>query len=353
MSNSTGSCSAISGQTETQDTDNKPSSAYAMHRLRHVHVGHGGRIRASWQAILATSPLKPLGGASSWGRSASGGRGHGERLPRRGYSWAIVRTRGVLGHDEGGWRNQAGGDVDDTCGLSCRVILQGSVPDPSTHTTGRGIVSDAEGGVEEDGGRDSGNGGVDLESSRTSIPSAMSPWRWHSLGVDTTGWLPGDLLSLWIQVDEVRPRPPLSCVAEGMGLVDNAAAAAQRAAERGEHQRLNSRFCHLRVRAFSLRVVDDAEAEEIVRRAHCLPCRHPLVLGNPPILPRPNDKMFTHTTATIHSTGRSKRGEAHVECHFATTSLSAASSSGMTAAVRLDFAAVCPMNMAAAGGSWA
>lgn len=304
-------------------------SAQAMHRLRQVHVAHGGRIRTSWRAVLAATPLQRLGQATAgnWSNSSKS-KVDGVRDGQRslcGYSWALVRTRGVVG--------------DEACDLACRIIEQGNVPDRSDDPR---FTSDCEGviGTEEEGGGNKAG----ADPSTEVVSSTASPWRWQCFDVDTTAWLPGDLLSLWIRLDEVRPFPPPSLAPGGDWVGGTPAADA--AIRRGGTSRRHLPLCyHPLVRAFELRVVDDARAEEIARGCYALSRdRHQRPLASS------SSTCLDGGSATA-GTSAARFGD---ECLYSPACTVTASVPGASvAAVQLDFAAVCPMNMAAAGGSWA
>lgn len=318
--------------------------AVAVYRLRQVHVAYGGRIRASWQSVLASTPL---GKASTRGGSyrGLGGRGGGQRslCGGGGYSWAIVRTRGGLGDDGGQGNGVESGDITETCNPSSRVVQQGTV------SPGRRLRT-------EEGGGENNNGKIKVavDPSIELSSSTASPWRWHSFDVDTTAWLPGDLLSLWIRLDNVA----------GNWCNETAPAPAEAAILRGGELREDLPLSrHPRVRGFELEVVDDATAEDTARRARCILRRthhHPAPTsssGN-----RLGGGGAKEGENTVTSTDLARRdsgyravgfGEAAAECYFAPAFAATATGPGTSVdTVQLDFAA-CPMNMAAAGGSWA
>eukprot|EP00903_Cladosiphon_okamuranus_P014811 g13717.t1 len=300
--------------------------AHTMHRLRQVHVAHGGRIRTSWHTVLAAAPTRPSGrAATGYGSNGSGGTsgmaGDGHRSVC-GYSWALVRTRGVMG--------------DESCHLACRVVEQGSASDCSagSRCTGdqRGAIGPSE--EEEYDNRD----GVDLSIKGASSKMSSSPWRWHRFDVDTTGWLPGDLLSLWIRLDELWPSPPSPLAAAGGDRVGWTSAAEATSGRGGQSRRGIPGRYHPLVRCFELRAVDDARAEEIARG-----CYAPLSRGRHQRPPAGRNATRLDGMARLEG-----------ECFYGPACSAAAFGYGTSvAAVQLDFAAVSPMNLAAAGGSWA
>lgn len=306
-------------------------SAHAMHRLRQVYVAHGGRIRTSWNAVLAATKPQRSGQATATVGDGSNGGGingmEGGHRPPCGYSWALVRTRGVVD--------------DEACSLACRVIEQGTVSDRSAgsrFTSGDGgRVVGSEGG--------GGDNVAGVEPSAKGESSALSPWRWHRFDVETTAWLPGDLLSLWIRLDAVRPFPRPS-LAAGRDRVGGASAAEAAIGRGGRSWRRHSICYRPLVRSFELRAVDDARAEEIARGCyHALSrdCHQRSVASG-------GSTRFDGGSATA-GTSTARLGD---ECFYAPAFPPAASGHCTSvAAVQLDFAAVSPMNMAAAGGSWA
>lgn len=296
-------------------------SAHALHCLRQVHVAHGGRIRTSWNAVLAATPVQRRSQANTGDWSSSGYDVNsivGGQRSLCGYSWALVRSRGVAG--------------DERCSLACRVMKQGSVSDRSTvprYTGDHGGVI----GSEEQGGNDKAS----VNPSTEEVSSTLSPWRWQCFDVDTTAWLPGDLLSLWIRLDELGPSPPPS-FAPGGG-TSPVAAGEGSIGRRGNSRRLLPLRYHPLVRAFELRAVDDARAEEAAR-GHCALSREH------------HERPVVSCSGTRLDGGSAARfGEA---CFYPPVFSAAASGPGTSvAAVQLDLAADCPMNMAAAGGLWA
>lgn len=298
--------------------------ADVMHRLRQIHVARGGRIRASWRAVLTVSPLQHLDQSASSGRAHHGRGGEFQRSSCKGYSWAIVRTRGM-----------AAGDGRGGKGMSC-VVKQGALPDSSArhacHRSGSVRLTDT-----DEEGDNHYSSKADVVSSS---PSATSPWRWEHLEVDTVGWLPGDLLSLWIRLDDTPPPSPPRLATDGGWHGRGATPAVSGGPGRGDESRRDCPPSHRPlVRAFDLTVIDDAREEEIVRRACCFP-RH-----------SPRLASIEYSTLPGERVDRVARvGEVATEC-FPDFPLVAPYSG--VAAVRLDFAAVSPMNIAAAGGSWA
>ncbi|CAM9393111.1 unnamed protein product, partial [Ectocarpus sp. 4 AP-2014] len=115
-------------------------NAGVMHRLRHIHVARGGRIHASWRAVLTVSPLQHVDQGASSGRVHHGRGGEFQRSSCKGYSWAIVRTRGMAAGDGRGGKGAS------------YVVKQGAVPDRSAHHachrrgSVRPIDTDGEGG---------------------------------------------------------------------------------------------------------------------------------------------------------------------------------------------------------------
>lgn len=302
-----------------------------MYRLRQVHVANGGRIRASWQAVLEAAPLRrfdqgTIGRGSNLGLQAGG---DGQRSPcgdggGGAYAWAIVRTRGVVGEDVG------------VVNLACRVVTQGAVPDRSPRRPAdgddRGVAIDTTTAA-----------GADT-SKKTPSSAASSPWRWQYFDVETTSWLPGDVLSLWIRLDGVRPRPrsPSATAAA----VDNAAAAEDDAtASRRGGARRGLPFRHRpRVRAFQVGVVDDARSEEIARGV--LPLRR----QQRPFVGSDGDN--SDRSSRSYENGSLSTPDCFFPPAFSAVG-TGPSTAGAATAVRLDFAAMSPMNMAAAGGVWA
>ena len=309
--------------------------AHAMHRLRQVHVAHGGRIRTSWHAALTATKVQRPGGREGTTGGGSNGKEGGHRSVC-GYSWALVRTRGVVG--------------DEACSLACGVIEQGTVSD---HSAVNVFHSDHGGAVGSEGEGGGSKAGVVKPSSAGgpgSSSTSSSPWRWQRFDVDTTAWLPGDSLSLWARLDEVQPFPPVP--AAGGGWVGGASAALEGAvasARRGGRSRRCLPPCYRPlVRSFELRVVDDARAEEIARGSCALSrdrC-HRHVAGGTSSGTRLDDGSATAGTSAA------RLGD---ECFYAPAFDAAASGHGRSSvkAVQLDLAAVSPMNMAAAGGDWA
>lgn len=227
--------------------------------------------------------------------------------------------------------------VGDAAGtLACRVIEQRTVPDRSRDPRDASI----HGGVIGPGG-EAGDTKADVDPSTQPVSSALSPWRWHCFDVGTTAWLPGDLLSLWIRIDEVRPFPP-SPLTSGASPAEAAAPAGGRRS-RG-YLPLGYRPL---VRSFELRAVDDARAEEIARGGCCAPFRD----RHQRLLASSGSTRVSGGSATADASA-ARLGD---ECYYAPAFGSAASGpgNGVAAVVQLDLAAVCPMNMAAAGGTWA
>lgn len=212
--------------------------------------------------------------------------------------------------------------------------MQGAVPDLSSDGA---RLADTD---EEAGGHYSSN--TDIVSSRDSLPGAKSPWRWEHFEVDTVGWLPGDLLSLWVRLDDSPPPSSPRVSTDGVWHRGGTAAAVSGEPRRGDQSRRNSPSSHRPlVRAFDLTVIDDAREEEIVRRACFFPRNRPRLAS---------DEYSTLLGDRVDRVARV--GEVATECFHAPDFPLVAPHSGV-AAVRLDFAAVSPMNIAAAGGSWA
>lgn len=292
-------------------------------RLRQVYLSSGGRIRASWQAVLAGAQCSQATAPNSAIRNGGGSRG----WRPDGYSWAIVRTRGVAGDDG-----------------------EGAAPGapflpPPTKVIDQGVIRP---------------------------PHGPSPWQWQSCEVDTAGWLPGDLLSLWIQVDHGGHGSRISTDAPHAtafnsctvrtGAVDSGAAGlftgarnrasdgtngqgdsllpyrqpANKSGGRGSEVGACFRPC---VRGFELRVVDDATAEEIARRA-CFRRHGSAPVGTVVFGGKNRSSKFADGVGvSVGGTTGTQAGGSH--------------SRAGTNVVRLDLAPVCPMNLAAAGGSWA
>lgn len=347
------------------------------HRLREVHVAFGGRIRACWEAVLSATPCY---------RAAGGGRSHGEGCggdgrPPCGYSWAIVRTRGVVG--ECGWApgrdshvSNNGAPLPSSCVVKQGVVGLSPLPaDGAVKTTARTQMqpswagragaspTDGEGSNGKDKNvRDEDNGatagGPSFQpygaSSVSPTPSnalysLSPPWRWQRFEADTTGWLPGDLLSLWIQVWPYQvSNPPVPVV--GAAEVDQDGEVLPFRRRMGttsvskEHDGgggaggRSAASSFPRVRGFELRVVDDARANEAAGRA-CLRRRHPS-LNRALLVSQSTTKGSRGAGAGARDVGSAGGGAMYAATASATT-------------VRLDFATVCPMNLAAAGGSWA
>lgn len=295
------------------------------HRLRQVFCASGGRVSASWESMLLFARHREH-------RLPVGSDNVDERAPS-GYSWAIVRTRGVIGGDEGAAQAWAGNAFAAPPQTS-RVIEQGFVGrcyplNPSaegTSTTGQAAVTGSRSG--NDDGAIRGHEG------------AASPWCWRRLEAQTNGWLPGDLLSLWIQLHYScqNPPPPPSCNSIVVGSESNRLSQDIGNATGGIGQGSPSMMrAYPRVQGFETRLIDDVEAQKIAARA-CF-------------LPRHNH----HQRYNFIAGGKAPElGRVPTRSGLAGSWMRAgAPSERSTAAVRLDFAAVCPMNMAAAGGSWA
>lgn len=295
-------------------------------RLRQVHVAFGGRLSASWDAAWVDhDSIRGRNSSYDFGErraSNSGGRrrGSGDRdgvlgqiLQRRrpcAYSWAIVRTRcGEGGGD--------GGEVTSSTGAPHsrpRIVSAGVVQGP-------------------DGTGGEGNSNI----CRMVKMDVLSPWKWHRIEAETDGWLPGDLMSLWAKVDD-RIITGSTIVNNGDNTGDNNGNCAGNKTRAVRH---NEGYHTLRdssgddsgtaaeggffgqpslpprVRGFVLRGVDDVRSVEIAGRVR-----------SPHVYRRDDGRGSSHGSAF------------------------SSSSSSADCCRRLDFAAVCPMNMAAAGGSW-
>ena len=331
---------ASTSDTSGRDGSKADGGAGGMYRLRQVHVAHGGRLRASWQAVLAASPLRRANqGAIGRGSKPSLHRRGGERRSPRGsgYSWAIVRTRGVGGGCGGEDNGVVNVGPDHPCNLSCRVLRQGTVPDHSTNPLDDGSDRRAGFGTEKEGDDNTTDKGGVRVSTTSAFSAAISPWRWQRFDVETTSWLPGDVLSLWIRLDDVRSCPPSSRVSAAANntIWDEATTPG------GGKERRDCPLVHRpQARAFQVGVVDDARSEEVAR-----------------ILPRYRRQPPVVTGDGARSDRSEEEGcsRAVVECFYAPafSAVRPGPGAGVAAAVRLDFAASCPMNMAAAGGSWA
>lgn len=343
-------------------------SGTGVYRARQVHVGFGGRISVSWQAMLASSSshrceevtkAKVAGGTSMLGNGDVGDSGQ----QPSGYSWAIVRTRG--GDDT------SGGDLGVTCAgpsppppLPPRVIHQGFVRTGrmNTNQNQHGIIETVKGSNRSvDGKTDTAfNPSVAAAaatsasyhckpySSASAISAASfspsSPWQWQEFQADTSGWQPGDVLSLWIRVDTQPPRrwPSSTGDYRDRNSLDHIEIMRGRrlgysvGVRDGDEVSANVLSFSPRVRGFELRAVDDARVEETVHRAAC--CPYDWRTDNCGMRNVEQNKKGRKLRSRIVG----PRGKA--ECR---------GEEKATGAVRLDFAAVCPMNMAAAGGSWA
>lgn len=306
-------------------------------RLRNVVVGFGGRISASWQSMLpATTAATTTTSSGRYG-------GSGGCRPC-GYSWAIVRTRGVCrDSDSGASRVIRQGVVHYSCGSG------GSTAAARTAGTGGGGGDKAENMRKEfvgTGPQPSLTAPTPTSGASRSLSTPSSPWRWQSLEADTAGWLPGDVLGLWIRVDSSQwCRGPAACPppsgAEATlrtpGDKDSGDGSHVAEGKSGGDRALGY---SPRVRDFVLRTVDDARARDIAGRARVYSHRH-----------RP-------AAAEVLADGRKDGQVLHGVERDKGWGTGAGGSCGNVAveagdAVRLDFATMCPMNMAAAGGSWA
>lgn len=224
--------------------------------------------------------------------------------------------------------------------------------------------------------------------------TSSSPWHWTWLEAETAGWLPGDLLGLWIRVDDDRTHPchdssPTTTCCLPPSSVEAAAAVVRMTDVGGEDLGLlgarnkspadkrnnggvstdfegtksGHGVCAVstyppQVCDFVLRTVDDARAREVAGRARFSSRR------------RNRPAAATAAVVSLAANGRNKgsqglrcgAGRAETDQGWGigggggggvggTCGGAAAVEAGD--AVRLDFATVCPMNMAAAGGSWA
>lgn len=365
------------GDGDSDNDNDDDSGGISTYRLRQVHVAFGGRIRASWQTVLTATRDHQ----SSWGKNLFGGGGI--RRPC-GYSWAIVRTRGVVSD---------GGIIDQNSNfhsvlLSSRVVLQGAVSQHGREEgRGPGAVRAAAvtgGTIRPVEGKNNGSSSNDAATRSPPLGglfSAVSPWDWQRLDAETTGWLPGDLLGLWIRLDDFRHFPRLTLT---KGASASAGAADGGTDQTGSFDRARIGYSsekkiagvgdggslrrkripatHVweeggrgsgrgsllafrpKVRNFELRTIDDARTEEIARSVRSCRRYSPL-------------RRYSVPKGGNAGVGRMSEGE-RGHCPASSSPpppLPSSSSTSATAptAVRLDFAAVSPMNMAAAGGSWA
>ncbi|CAN0380257.1 unnamed protein product, partial [Ectocarpus sp. 13 AM-2016] len=170
--------------------------------------------------------------------------GEFQRSSCKGYSWAIVRTRGM-----------AAGDGRGGKGASC-VVKQGVVPDRSAHRACHRRDSVRLTDTDEEGDHHN-TSNADIVSSSDAFPSTTSPWRWEHFELDTVGWLPGDLLSLWIRLDD-SPPPSLPRLATDGGWHGRGAKpAVSREPGREDKSRRDCPTSHRPlVRAFDLTVID-------------------------------------------------------------------------------------------------
>lgn len=197
------------------------------------------------------------------------------------------------------------------------------------------------------------------------LSGGASPWRWQRLEAETTGWLPGDLLSLWVRLGDLRPASYPPHVTAAGGGDGGGHSGGPRAAPAGEdtlspsfHRKPPPRVC---VRAFELTRVDDARADAITSRSRCFRGRYS---------ERVYEKRAGLGIAARRGDGNARGvvGEEPAASRSVARSFSAAAegvgigvgraggdraTSRGSATVQLNFAVVCPMNLAAAGGSWA
>ena len=242
-----------------------------------------------------------------------------------------------------------------------------------------------------------GDGGPTLSKMSPSTPPARlrqlssegsSPWRWQQLEAETTGWLPGDLLSLWVRLDyhpQYSPYPHHITAAGGSGsgggdgIGGDGGDGGPGQAARGGDIMLSPEFRRspppppcVRVRAFELTLVDDARADAIASRARgCFRRRYfdpasekRAGLGDA-ASGRGRDGNAREVAAAVAL--REAGGGTGAGCSVPPSYSAAAEGGGGggaggegdwatargCATVQLDFAAVCPMNLAAAGGTWA
>lgn len=292
-----------------------------MHLMRRVYISFGGRICASWRSALASPPAVEHSinrGAAAMSAckddaieatAAGHGSREGLRHPEE-YGWAIVQTRGSSischeQHDSSPYSSPK--VVHHGIVRSARQLIRLREEEPSigTHQPARSAR------VPQGGRRPSttaGNGGIDSLSAASSVQSCRvsSLLRWHTLESETAGWLPGDVLSLWVSVDDIRDpsytRKPWLHGPSG----DNSPKGV------GHAQPFS-----VSVRGFELRAIDDAHSAEILRQNH------------------PNGRGY-------HAGCRTARDKPNHE----------GLPSNFPRPTRLDLATACPMNMAAAGGSW-
>lgn len=383
--------------TATSDAESN-GSVSGVYRVRQVYVGTGGRICASWQTKIVRdyhSISGPHAREGGGGRTKSGGGrgGGGGGLMRPGkYTWAIVRTRGGDGGGGSGidFGCDGGGDMPEAAWAAAQTQPPPRVLHKGLVRVGQRITTRPDQGVK--GGGDvvgdnvgpetaastappsgacplASNNGVFPTSATTTRSSATAcPWEWHALKADTRGWLPGDILSLWVMIYNDEPggdgdyKQHSSRVTSSWNDAILASAEAREtttstttAAAAGRHSsntyrvendiqkssadavgRGNTSMTRAMpvVRGFVLRVVDDALEQDIVRRA----------------------MSFNHRTCVRGKIGGRKNGAAQGTARVGGGFPSGRVNEGdfcNNDDVRLEFSAVCPMNMAAAGGSWA
>lgn len=187
------------------------------------------------------NPKRPQGG---------GQIGHNAWHPSCIYAWAIVRTRGAVG----GNVDEAGAGAADSAVVvspsSTRVISQGHAPSLPTHS----------------------------HSDSDSPPCS----RWQHFEVDSTGWLPGDSLSLWIvtfPLDHQDMSTAATTATAARGHSVGGMATSNRGGRREKEEAWKptlasqqTRYFRHCVQEFKLRRMDDARADAIAGRM-CLRSR--------------------------------------------------------------------------------
>lgn len=295
-----------------------------IHPCRRLDIGHAGRLRVSWSSRLTVAGSQDPQATPEPTRGNQGGapeslRGAtvapGASCPL-GYSWAIVRTRG--GGCGGGRGRQSPAPLFPS---PARILQRGVVLPPR----GGGDKAGENASLSDDthGAAETAAGSVGPAGCRAADPPALSPVPWstrasnplkpQAFECETTGWLPGDVLTLWISVylDHRAPSTEPSLIGEPQG------GGSYPGAAEGRPGQLTARDSFRpSVRAFELRAVDDADSDELLRRL---------------FRPRPSAALAERTL------GKGAR---------------ASTAGAVPEPVPLGLATPFPMNIAAAGGSW-